>query len=61
LPFLAFLLYDEVDVAAEKCGPFPHRILRSSGVELEIPFVTVVVHRFALPPQAEERVEKERV
>src|SRR5262249_8543019 len=37
-------LYDEVDVASEGRGPFIHRILLSSGIELEIPFVSVVIH-----------------
>jgi len=45
-------LYDEVDVASERRGPFMHRILLSSGVELEIPFTTVVIHRFAVHPEA---------
>jgi hypothetical protein len=44
-------LYDEVDVASERRGPFLHRILLSSGVEVEIPFVTVVIHRFAVHPE----------
>lgn len=39
-------LYDEVDGAQDGPAPFVHRILFSSGVELEIPFVTVVIHRF---------------
>jgi hypothetical protein len=54
-------LYDEVDVAGEKRGPFIHRILLSSGVELEIPFSTVVIHRFGVHPESGEAVEKERV
>jgi hypothetical protein len=47
-------LYDEVDRLPEERGPFWHRILLSSGVELDIPFTTVVIHRFALPKEAEE-------
>jgi hypothetical protein len=52
-------LYDEVDVASERRGPFMHRVLLSSGVELEIPFATVVLHRFAEHPEA-TRVAKKR-
>jgi hypothetical protein len=43
-------LYAEVDFS-EGRGPFVHRILFSSGVELEIPFSTVVMHRFAMHPE----------
>lgn len=42
-------LYDEVDMIDESRGPFVHRILFSSGVTLEIPFVSVIIHRFAVP------------
>jgi hypothetical protein len=42
-------LYDEVDLAVKQRGPFIHRILLSSGIVLEIPFVTVFIHRFSLP------------
>jgi hypothetical protein len=42
-------LYDEVD-RSETGGPFLHRILLSSGLELDIPFTTVVIHRFAFHP-----------
>jgi hypothetical protein len=45
-------LYDEVDLASQRRGPFIHRILLSSGVELEVPFTTVVIHRFAVHPEA---------
>jgi hypothetical protein len=45
-------LYDEVDVASERRGPFLHRILLSSGVEIEIPFTAVVIHRFTLQQEA---------
>jgi hypothetical protein len=51
-------LYDEVDTASERRGPFLHRILLSSGVELEIPFTTVVIHRFAEHPGAAEAATK---
>jgi hypothetical protein len=50
-------LYDEVDVASDRRGPFLHRILLSSGVELEVPFTTVVIHRFALDPEAKGEVK----
>lgn len=39
-------LYDEVDYASEQGGHLVHRVLFSTGVELEIPFASVVVHRF---------------
>lgn len=52
-------LYEEVDVAAERRGPFIRRILLSSGVELEIPFITVVIHRFAVHPEATGVTEKQ--
>jgi hypothetical protein len=42
-------LYDEVDLTNDGKGPFIHRILFSSGVTLEIPFVSVIIHRFTLP------------
>jgi hypothetical protein len=43
-------LYDEVDVLSERLhAPFVHRILLSTGVELEIPFTSVVIHQVALP------------
>jgi hypothetical protein len=50
-------LYDEVDAVSERRGPsspgpFLHRILLSTGVELEIPFTTVIIHRFTLPDEA---------
>jgi hypothetical protein len=51
-------LYDEVDIAAERGGPFVHRILLSSGVELEIPFMTVVIHRFAMHPEPKGAAKK---
>lgn len=52
-------LYDEVDIASERRGPFLHRILLSSGVELEIPFSTVVIHRFALHPEGKGAAKKQ--
>jgi hypothetical protein len=42
-------LYDEVDLINGDKGPFIHRILLSSGVTLEIPFVSVIIHQFTLP------------
>lgn len=55
-------LYDEVDIASEPRGPFVHRILLSTGVELEVPFTTVVIHRVALaaerPAEARPRVRR---
>jgi hypothetical protein len=43
-------LYDEVDMMNDHTGPFVHRILLSSGVTLEIPFVSVIIQRFTVPP-----------
>lgn len=42
-------LYDEVDMMHDRSGPFVHRILLSTGVTLEIPFVSVIIHRFTVP------------
>jgi hypothetical protein len=42
-------LYDEVDMIHDRSGPFVHRILLSTGVTLEIPFVSVFIHRFTVP------------
>ena len=42
-------LYDEVDLMNDQRGPFVHRILLSTGVSLEIPFVSVIIHRFTVP------------
>ncbi len=42
-------LYDEVDMLNERAGPFVHRILLSTGITLEIPFVSVIIHRFTVP------------
>ena len=42
-------LYDEVDMLDDSRGPFIHRILFSTGVTLEIPFVSVIIHRFTVP------------
>jgi hypothetical protein len=52
-------LYEEVDIAAERRGPFVHRILLSSGVELEVPFASVVIHRFTVPSEAKEAAKKQ--
>ena len=43
------LLYDEADLMDDRRGPFIHRILLSTGVTLEIPFLWVIIHRFTLP------------
>jgi hypothetical protein len=45
-------LYDEVDVIDDHRGPFVHRILFSTGVTLEIPFVSVIIHKFKVPVAA---------
>jgi hypothetical protein len=42
-------LYDEVDVERDPRGPFVHRILFSSGVTVEIRFVSVVIEKFKVP------------
>jgi hypothetical protein len=42
-------LYDELDLLNDDRGPFVHRILFSTGVSLEIPFVSVIVHQFRVP------------
>jgi hypothetical protein len=42
-------LYDEVDLLSDRRGPFVHRILLSSGIVLEIPFLSVFIHRLQLP------------
>ena len=41
-------LYDEVDVAPIGPGMFLHRVLLSDGTVIEIPFVSVLIHRFRL-------------
>jgi len=41
-------LYDELDVSSTPREMFLHRILLSDGTILEIPFLTVLVHTFAL-------------
>jgi len=45
-------LYDEVDMINDRRGPFVHRILFSTGVSLEIPFVWVIINRFKMPAVA---------
>jgi hypothetical protein len=42
-------LYDEVDVEMNKRELFVHRILFSTGIVLEIRFVSVVIQKFKLP------------
>jgi hypothetical protein len=41
-------LYDEVDSVSGLPGRFVHRILFSDGYVTEVPFLTVVIHSFAL-------------
>ena len=41
-------LYDEVDGDVNRRGIFVHRALFSDGSVLEIPFVSTIIHRFAL-------------
>jgi hypothetical protein len=45
-------LYDEVDQIGDRRGLFVHRILFSTGVTLDIPFVSVLIHRFKVPVAA---------
>jgi hypothetical protein len=53
-------LYDEVDVVSDRRGgPFIHRILLSTGVVLEIPFTSVVIHRFAVPAGGNEGTSRQ--
>jgi hypothetical protein len=42
-------LYDEVDMMNHRRGSFVHRILMKTGITLEIPFVSVILHRFTVP------------
>jgi hypothetical protein len=45
-------LYDELELISSERSPIPvgfiHRVLLSSGVELEIPFSTLFIHEFSL-------------
>ena len=41
-------LYDEVDVAPDRQSMFLHRVLLSDGSILEIPFVSALIHSFAM-------------
>lgn len=41
-------LYDELDLAPGRSGSYLHRILLSDGRVLEVPFVSVVIHRVPL-------------
>ncbi len=55
-------LYDEVEpVSLERrgmgSGAYFHRILLSSGIELEIPFTTLFIHEFSLTKVGEAVVE----
>ncbi|HLN26222.1 MAG TPA: hypothetical protein VK395_00600 [Gemmataceae bacterium] len=45
-------LYDEVDMVNDQGGLFIHRIMFSTGVTLEIPFLSVMIHRFKVPSAA---------
>jgi hypothetical protein len=52
-------LYDEVEVVSRKRvsvlqGAFLHRILLSTGIVLEIPFTSVIIHEFTLAKIEEE-------
>jgi hypothetical protein len=52
-------LYDELDAVSMQRGPFLygaflHRILLSTGIVLEIPFTSVVIHEFSLATVEEE-------
>ncbi len=41
-------LYDEVDLLSTGPNAFLHRILLSSGREVEVPFTSVLIHRISL-------------
>jgi hypothetical protein len=43
-------MYDELDFDLDYPGACLHRVLLSSGAELEIPFTSVIVHEFSLTP-----------
>lgn len=43
-------LYDELDFPPDRHAGCLHRVLLSSGTELEIPFTSVVIHEFSLTP-----------
>jgi hypothetical protein len=46
-------LYDEVQVHGERGFPiYTHSILLSTGIVLDIPFISVVIHRFPIPQTA---------
>jgi hypothetical protein len=52
-------LYDELEVLPSEgwpisTGGFLHRVLLSSGVELEIPFTTLFIHEFSLAKAGQE-------
>ena len=55
-------LYDELELIDSERRPmfpggFVHRILLSSGVELEIPFTTLFIHEFSLGKIGQEVIE----
>lgn len=41
-------LYDEIDLLDERWKTFSHRVMLSTGVTLEIIFISVLIHRFSL-------------
>lgn len=45
-------LHEEVDEQASNPGAFVHRILLSDGVVVEVPFASVLIHRYALSDEA---------
>lgn len=52
-------LYDEIDVASDRRpSAYVHRVLLSTGTVLEIPFSSVVIHRFAYPAAGEARTKQ---
>jgi hypothetical protein len=52
-------LYDEIHVQNERRWPlYTHSILFSTGIVLNIPFVSVVLHRVPLPQTASEKKKR---
>ena len=52
-------LYDEIDLAPSPRGTFQHRVLFSDGAVLEIPFLSVVTHRFPLQTSVGNELHKQ--
>jgi hypothetical protein len=52
-------LYDEIDVLADQPGVFIHRVLLSDGAVVEIRFLSVLVHCFALELGLEAEVSRQ--